>query len=49
MYLSLSLKKQSRKNHFKENNISDENKLQEMFKLPISYTKICVSDKISRI
>ena len=38
---------QSRENHSKENNISDEIKLQKLSKLTIFYTKRCISKRIS--
>ena len=45
--LTFPLKIQSKKNHFKEKNISDENKLQELSKLTKFYVKISISDRIS--
>ena len=36
-----------RKNHFKEDNISDKNKPKELSKLTICYSKRNISDKIS--
>ena len=39
---------QSKKSHFKENDIPYKNKLPQLSRLFIFYTKICISDKISR-